>query len=168
MTLSLFRQMIETAKEDGSLYKGVIGEGAMIPGLYGDVSLTYADYVASGRAMRQVETYVQEHVLPFYANSHTESSFTGAHMTALRNAARAEIGQICGAGPQDAVIFAGSGATAGINRLIALFGVAEAQDPVVLIGPYEHHSNILPWRETKARIIEIPEAETGGPCMAML
>jgi selenocysteine lyase/cysteine desulfurase len=168
MTLSLFRQMIETAKEDGSLYKGVIGEGTMIPGLYGDVSLTYADYVASGRAMRQVETYVQEHVLPFYANSHTESSFTGAHMTALRNAARAEIGQICGAGPQDAVIFAGSGATAGINRLIALFGVAEAQDPVVLIGPYEHHSNILPWRETKARIIEIPEAETGGPCMAML
>ena len=168
MTLSLFRQTVETAKQDGSLWQGVIGEGAMIPGLYGDVALTYADYVASGRALRQVETYVQDHVLPFYANSHTESSFTGAHMTRLRNEARAEIGRICGAGEDDAVIFAGSGATAGINRLIALFGVERANDPIVLIGPYEHHSNILPWRETKARIIEIPEAEAGGPCMAML
>ncbi|WP_412565174.1 aminotransferase class V-fold PLP-dependent enzyme [Thalassobius sp. MITS945101] len=168
MTLSLFRQTVETAKQDGSLWEGVIGEGAMIPGLYGDVALTYADYVASGRALRQVETYVQDHVLPFYANSHTESSFTGAHMTRLRNEARAEIGRVCGAGEDDAVIFAGSGATAGLNRLIALFGVERANDPVVLIGPYEHHSNILPWRETKARIIEIPEAEAGGPCMAML
>lgn len=168
MTLSLFRQTVETAKQDGSLWQGVIGEGAMIPGLYGDVALTYADYVASGRALRQVESYVQDHVLPFYANSHTESSFTGAHMTRLRNEARAEIGRVCGAGEGDAVIFAGSGATAGLNRLIALFGVERANDPVVLIGPYEHHSNILPWRETKARIIEIPEAETGGPCMAML
>ena len=168
MTLSLFRQTVETAKQDGSLWEGVIGEGAMIPGLYGDVALTYADYVASGRALRQVETYVQDHVLPFYANSHTESSFTGAHMTRLRNEARAEIGRVCGAGERDAVIFAGSGATAGLNRLIALFGVERANDPVVLIGPYEHHSNILPWRETKARIIEIPEAEAGGPCMAML
>jgi len=168
MTLSLFRQTVETAKQDGCLWEGVIGEGAMIPGLYGDVALTYADYVASGRALRQVETYVQDHVLPFYANSHTESSFTGAHMTRLRNEARAEIGRVCGAGEGDAVIFAGSGATAGLNRLIALFGVERANDPLVLIGPYEHHSNILPWRETKARIIEIPEAEAGGPCMAML
>lgn len=168
MTLSYFRQMITAAKADGSLFQGIIGEGVKIPGLYGDVALTYADYVASGRALRQIEDYVQEYVLPFYANSHTESSFTGAHMTALRNEARAEIGRLCGAGSDHAVVFAGSGATAGINRLISLFGVNEAQDPVVLIGPYEHHSNILPWRETKARIIEIPEAAEGGPCMAQL
>lgn len=168
MTLSTFRDMIETAKSDGSLYQGVIGEGVMIPGLYEDVPLTYADYVASGRALRQVEDYVQAHVLPFYANSHTESSFTGAHMTRLRTEARGEIGRLCGAGERDAVIFAGSGATAGINRLIALFGVQKAANPVVLIGPYEHHSNILPWRESKADVIEIPEAATGGPCLQAL
>lgn len=168
MSLSHFRQMIVAAKEDGSLFQSVIGEGVKIPGLYGDVALTYADYVASGRALRQVEGYVQEHVLPFYANSHTESSFTGAHMTALRGQARAEIARLCGAGADHAVVFAGSGATAGINRLVSLFGVEEAQDPVVLIGPYEHHSNILPWRETKARVVEIPEAPEGGPCLQRL
>lgn len=168
MSLSHFRQLITAAKTDGSLFDSVIGEGVKIPGLYGPVELTYADYVASGRALRQVEEFVQTQVLPFYANSHTESSFTGAHMTALRNAARSEIGRLCGTGPDHAVVFAGSGATAGINRLVSLFGVEKAQDPVILIGPYEHHSNILPWRETKARLIEVDEAPEGGPCMTQL
>lgn len=168
MSLSHFRQLITAAKTDGSLFDSVIGEGVKIPGLYGPVELTYADYVASGRALRQVEEFVQTQVLPFYANSHTESSFTGAHMTALRNAARSEIGRLCRTGADHAVVFAGSGATAGINRLVSLFGVEKAQDPVILIGPYEHHSNILPWRETKARLIEVDEAPEGGPCMTQL
>ena len=38
----------------------------------------------------------------------------------------------------------------------------QQQKTVVLIGPYEHHSNILPWRETGATVIEIPEAFKGG------
>ncbi|MEJ2018996.1 MAG: aminotransferase class V-fold PLP-dependent enzyme, partial [Maritimibacter sp.] len=70
------------------------------------------------------------------------------------------------------VIFTGSGATAGLNRLVGLLGVDAggqgAQTPLVLIGPYEHHSNILPWRESGAQIIEIPEAATGGPDMGTL
>lgn len=147
---------------------GVIGEGLMIEGLYGDVQLTYADYVASGRAMVQVERFVSEQVLPFYANSHTEASFCGAYITKLRRAARAEIARLTGAGDRDAVIFTGSGATAGLNRLIHLFGVKEAQNPVVLIGPYEHHSNLLPWRESGAKFIEIPEDPKGGPDLNIL
>jgi selenocysteine lyase/cysteine desulfurase len=39
----------------------------------------------------------------------------------------------------------------------------QQQKTVVLIGPNEHHSNILPWRETGATVIEIPEAFKGGP-----
>lgn len=38
----------------------------------------------------------------------------------------------------------------------------------MLIGPYEHHSNILPWRESGAEVVEIPEAEGGGPDLAAL
>src|SRR5690606_3870835 len=34
--------------------------------------------------------------------------------------------------------------------------------------PYEHHSNILPWRESGAEIVEISEAETGGPDLGEL
>ncbi len=149
------------------LAEGVIGEGLEIEGPFGPRKLVYADYVASGRAMRQVETFVQEHVLPHYANSHTEASFCGSYMTRMREAARALISRHCNAGPEYATIFAGSGATSGLNRLVHLFGIsaeiAEGRKPLVLIGPYEHHSNILPWRESGAEVVEIGEADNGGP-----
>ncbi len=162
MTLAAFKQSIKIAAQDGSLEQGLIGEGVMIPGLDGEVPLVYADYVASGRPLRQVEDFVAQAVLPFYANSHTEASYCGSYMTRLRREARAEIARLCGAMQQDSVIFTGSGATAGLNRLVSLFGVNEAAQPVVFIGPYEHHSNILPWRESKAKVVEIPEAAGGG------
>ncbi|SCZ52558.1 Selenocysteine lyase/Cysteine desulfurase [Epibacterium ulvae] len=162
MDFTDFKAICEQDARSGALAQGVIGEGTKIPGLFGDVPLIYADYVASGRALRQVESFVAEHVLPFYANSHTEASYCGGRMTQMRRAARSEIARICGAMPKDKVIFAGSGATAGINRLVSLLGVNTAQRPVVFIGPYEHHSNILPWRESKAKVVEIPEAKEGG------
>jgi len=168
MTLTSFRAAIKTATHDGILRNGLIGDAVMIPGLNGDVPLVYADYVASGRAMRQVEDFILSDVLPFYANSHTETSFCGAHMTRLRHEARCEIARLVGAAEDDAVIFAGSGATAGLNRLVNLLGVNKADQPVVLIGPYEHHSNILPWRESNALVIEIPEAADGGPDLDVL
>lgn len=168
MTLDLFRETITAAVRNGALRDGVIGADATIPGINGDVPLVYADYVASGRAMRQVEEFISLHVLPFYANSHTEASFCGSYTTRLREDARAEIARLVGAGEDDAVIFAGSGATAGLNRLVSLLGVPEADRPVVLTGPYEHHSNILPWRESGAEVVEIPEGPEGGPDLAAL
>ena len=162
MTLETFKQSLKAAAQDGSLAQGVIGDGVLIPGAEGDVPLVYADYVASGRAMRQVEDFVANEVLPFYANSHTEASYCGSYITRLRRAARAEIARVTQAGDDDAVIFAGSGATAGLNRLVSLLEVNKANAPVVFIGPYEHHSDILPWRESKAKVVEIPEATQGG------
>ncbi|WP_291731187.1 aminotransferase class V-fold PLP-dependent enzyme [Leisingera sp. F5] len=168
MTLAAFKQTIRQAAQSGALGRSVIGDGVMIPGLDGEVPLVYADYVASGRALRQVEDFVADQVLPFYANSHTEASYCGTQMTRLRREARAEIARMTGATGDDAVIFTGSGATAGLNRLVSLFGVNEAVRPVVFIGPYEHHSNILPWRESKAEVVEIPEAAEGGADLAVL
>ena len=150
-----------------NLREGFVGSAARIDGPYGTKRLLYADYVASGRAVRQVETFVLDEILPYYANSHTEASFCGGVMTRMRREARAIIADLCGANKQHAVIFAGSGATAGLNRLVKLFGVSEAiangKRVRIIIGPYEHHSNILPWRESGAEIVEIPEARTGGP-----
>ena len=168
MPLTHFRDTLTTAASEGTLAAGLIGEGMMIPGLEGPVRMVYADFVASGRAMRQVEDFVAEHVLPFYANSHTEASYCGAYVTQLRREAREEIGRLVGASAEDVVIFAGSGATAGLNRLVNLFGVNQAERPVVLVGPYEHHSNLLPWRESRAAVIEIPEGEAGGPDLGAL
>ncbi len=163
MPLNEFRNSLKSFSIIDDLHSGLIGEGQLIAGSLGDVPLIYADYVASGRALRQVETFIMDHVLPFYANTHTEDSFCGHYTTRLREDARAEIARLTGAGAGCSVVFAGSGATAGLNRLVQLFGVNAARNPVVLVGPYEHHSNILPWRESNARVLEIPEASTGGP-----
>ncbi|MDB6181002.1 aminotransferase class V-fold PLP-dependent enzyme [Paracoccus fistulariae] len=148
------------------LHEGLIGRDAVIDGPFGPKPMIYADYVASGRALRQVERFVMEEVLPWYANSHTEASHCGGMMTRMRRAARAEILRCTGGGADHAVIFAGSGATAGINRVVHLLDVGPGT--TVLIGPYEHHSNILPWRESGAQVIELPEAEEGGVDMAAL
>lgn len=159
-------QLIERLRE------GTIGEGMEFPTPYGMRKLVYADYVASGRALRQVETFLLDHVLPIYANSHSEASYCGAAITRLREAGRAEIARLCGAKGHYATIFTGSGATAGLNRAVTLLAVPEAlaagRAVQIFIGPYEHHSNILPWRESGAEVIEIAESPEGGPCLTAL
>ena len=100
--------------------------------------------------------------MPFYGNTHTEASGTGRQTTRYREDARQIIREAVGADEDDAVIFCGSGATGAINKLIDILGIRLPGDvdrayelaerlprsarPVVFIGPYEHHSNELPWR----------------------
>ena len=165
--LTEFRNNLRSDNPVKTIREGLIGEGLTYAGRFGEVPLVYADYVASGRALKQVEDFMLEKVLPFYANPHTEASYCGAYVNKLREEARAEIARLTKA-EGCAVVFTGSGATAGLSRLPALLGVDEAENPVVLIGPYEHHSNLLPWRESKALVVEIPEGEGGGPDLAVL
>jgi selenocysteine lyase/cysteine desulfurase len=154
------------------LRQGLIGEDIVIPGPFGPRPMVYADYTASGRALRQVEDVVQAGVLPFYSNTHTEGSYCGARTSRLREEMRRRIAAFVEAGPDHVVIFCGSGATAGINRLVSLLGLRESvgqgERPLVVVGPYEHHSNILPWRESGAEVVEIGEADCGGPDLGAL
>lgn len=166
----MFEQFKASLQSDdlvAELRAGLIGDGIDIPGPYGAKKLVYADYVASARALKPIEDFVTNSILPYYANSHTRSSYCGAYMTQMREQARAEIAQSLDADDQYSVVFTGAGATAAVNRLVKLLGVEDAVraglNPVVFIGPYEHHSNILPWRETGAEIVIIPEAAVGGP-----
>src|SRR5829696_1777363 len=147
---------------------GLIGEGMVLPGPYGPRRLTYADYTASGRALDIVEDAVRDHVLPGYANTHSESSATGRRTTRLREQARAQIHRAVGGTADDLVVFCGSGSTAAVDKLTRLLGVArgepvpERDRPVVLVGPYEHHSNELPWRESVADVVAVGEDLDGG------
>ena len=167
-----FRATLGSGDIAHAVHEGIIGRDVVIDGPFGSKPMLYADYVASGRALRQMETFVMEEILPWYSNSHTEASHCGGVMTRLRREARSIVRSLCGGGEEHAVIFTGSGATPGINRLVHLFGldaaVRNGEYPAVLIGPYEHHSNILPWRESGAEVIEIPEAAEGGPDRAVL
>jgi selenocysteine lyase/cysteine desulfurase len=151
--------------------RGLIGAGEVLDGPYGPRRLTYADYTASGQALDFVEEFIRRQVLTRYANTHTEASATGLQTGALRAEARRIIHRGVGAGPDDVVLFCGSGATAAINKLVAILGLrlpenlADRYDltraippqdrPVVLVGPYEHHSNELPWRETIADVVTV-------------
>lgn len=174
-TVSAFHAFSQSLRQQGpsGLSNSVIGDGTLIKTHFGTIPLLYADYVASGRALAPIESFIMEHVLPFYANSHTEASYCGSSMTRLRNESRRTIAELCHA-PQDqfSTIFSGAGATSGLNRLVHLTDIplrcAQGEQPIVLIGPYEHHSNILPWRESGAEIIEIPEATHGGPDLTIL
>ncbi|MEQ3697357.1 MAG: aminotransferase class V-fold PLP-dependent enzyme [Pseudomonadales bacterium] len=144
---------------------GVIGEKVAISTPFGTRPLIYADYTASGRSLDFVERFIQQRVLPFYANTHSESSLTGRQTTALREEARAAIKQSLNATEEHRLIFCGSGATAAIHKFIGMLGLHEIRDerPVVFIGPYEHHSNDLPWREAPVDLVRIPLCTQGLP-----
>jgi selenocysteine lyase/cysteine desulfurase len=139
----------------------VIGEQAVLDGPFGPRRLVYADYTASGRALSFIEDYVRERVLPLYANTHTEASATGLHTTALREDARRIIHRAVGGGEEDVVVFCGSGSTAAIDTVIRVLELERRRRPVVFIGPYEHHSNELPWRESIADVVTIGEGDDG-------
>ena len=148
-----------------------------MPGPFGPRRITYADYTASGRGLSFIEEIINSRVLPAYANTHTESSGTGLQTTRLREEARQVIHDALGADDDYVVIFAGSGCTGAIDRLIGILNlripadlderhklsesIPAAERPVIFIGPYEHHSNELPWRECVADVVTIEETPEG-------
>jgi selenocysteine lyase/cysteine desulfurase len=151
----------------------VIGDDQVMVGPFGPRRVTYADYTASGRALGFIEDVIRNDVLPRYANTHTESSGTGRQTSRLREDARRIIRDAVGGNDDTCVIFCGSGSTGAVDKLVGVLGlrlpsalddrydlssqVAPESRPVVFLGPYEHHSNELPWRESIAEVVMIPE-----------
>ncbi len=157
--------------------ESVIGDDQVMPGPFGPRRVTYADYTASGRSLTFLEDFISDEVLPRYANTHTESSGTGLQTTRLREDARGVIHRAVGGTDDTVVIFCGSGSTAAIDKLVGILGLRIPADldlkygltasippderPVVFIGPFEHHSNELPWRESIADVVTIHEDADG-------
>ena len=155
----------------------VIGDGIAVDGPFGARRVTYADYTASGRSLSFIEDFIRNEVMPMYANTHTEASGTGLQTTAFREDARQIILDACHGDERDCVIFSGSGATGVVDKLIQVLNlrlpadldhqhglsqhIPDALRPIVFVGPYEHHSNEISWRETIAQVVVIGEDSNG-------
>ena len=179
-----------------SLRSQVIGADAAVETPFGDRLMVYADYTASGRCLVLAETYLQN-LQRIYANTHTEDDISGRSMTQLLVQAEESIKKSVNAGPDGLIIAVGSGATGAIDKLQQIIGVAlppatrqsltrmmedslgdeahakfndylEQHQPVVFVGPYEHHSNEISWRENLATVIEVPMDSEGGIDMQYL
>jgi selenocysteine lyase/cysteine desulfurase len=147
-----------------------VGRGVSVQTPFGDRRIFYADSTATGRFVHFVEAWLSQ-VRPFYGNTHTTVSSTGRVMGRLREQARSVVRRAVHAAPDDVVVFVGSGATAAVNKLVGLLGlrideplerefslsshIPQTERPVVFVGPYEHHSNELPWIESAATVVEV-------------
>ena len=174
----------------------LIGADAVISTPFGERLLVYGDYTASGRCLSLVERYLQS-LQRIYANTHTEDDISGRSMTKLLEEAEQHIKRSVNAGPAGRIIACGTGATGAIDKFQQIIGVAlppatrqkleqllvdclghEQRDsfrrftnehqPVVFVGPYEHHSNEISWRQNLATVVPVDIDAQGGIDLAHL
>ncbi|XP_069696202.1 uncharacterized protein [Periplaneta americana] len=149
----------DTAKLIKYIDDNVIGKNTTFSGPYGRRKVVYCDYTASGRSLQFIEDYILREVLPSYGNTHTTTSITSLQSTLFRHEARDIFRNAVHASEHDAVIFAGHGCTGAVHKLIHALDLSEP--PIVFVGPCEHHSNLLPWREKGAKIVRVAERRDG-------
>lgn len=99
----------------------------------------------------------------------------GHRTTKMVHEAGKYIKKCLGGGDDDALLFCGQGTTTAIKRLQEVMGIAvpsilrervintlgTQERWVVFVGPYEHHSNLLSWRQTLAEVVEISLNDDG-------
>ena len=179
-----------TPLEFDFLRRELIGADAPIQTPFGERLMMYADYTASGRCLCFVENYLRQ-LQRIYANSHTEDDISGRSMTQLLREAEDSIKRSVNAGESGRIINVGSGATGAIDKLQQIIGVAlppatrqrlgillgsalgsdkldifkrylRENQPIVFVGPYEHHSNEISWRENLATVVAVRLDSEGG------
>ena len=172
------------------LRQQIVGVDSTFETPFGERLMTYCDYTASGRCLKFVESYLQS-LQRIYANTHTEDDISGRSMSQLLHEAEESIKKSVNAGSNGRIIACGTGATGAIDKLQQLIGVTlppatrknicemlagpeatvsrenieeifNKRQPVVFIGPYEHHSNEIYWRESLATTIEVQMDPSGN------
>lgn len=160
--------------------ENTIGRGQMFCFPSGEKEIIYADWTASARGYRPIEDCLQNEVIPFFANTHTQTTITGTLMTKAYEEAKVIIKEHVHANENDVLIFCGSGMTSAVNKLQRLLGmrvserslsytrnrkspeIDETLRPVVFVTSMEHHSNHVSWLETIATVEIIAQTDDGN------
>ena len=153
----------------------ILGNDLLFQTPYGLRNMFYADYTASGRGLRFIEEKLLR-IQKSYANTHTEDDYSGKYLTGLYHQAEMRIKSMVHAGKHGKIFPVGSGSTGALKKLQEIIGVyippltrerlglsqSKALAPVVFIGPYEHHTNELMWRESLAEVVLVRLSGRGG------
>jgi selenocysteine lyase/cysteine desulfurase len=144
---------------------------------FGEQKLIYTDWTASGRLYRPIEEKLMNEFGPFVANTHTETSTSGAAMTLAYHEARNIIKRHVNANANDVLITEGSGMTGVVNKFQRILGLKVSENlkdhttipddirPIVFVSHMEHHSNQTSWIETIADVEVVPCNEEGLVCL---
>ena len=152
--------------------KNIVGIDQTFITPFGKKKIIYADWIASGRLYKGIEEKLNKEIFPFVANTHTETSTTGATMSLAYNESSKIIKDHVGANSDDVLISAGAGMTSLINKFQRILGLKIHEKyisnikilnrPIVFISHMEHHSNQTSWIETIAQVEIIPYFEDGN------
>ena len=134
---------------------------------YGDKSMLYADWIASGRLYHPIEKIILNSIGPFIGNTHTLTSENGRLMTEAYDLAHQKIKSHVNAGINDVILTTGFGMTGAIVKFQRILGmkscgeiayhacIKDSERPVVFVTHMEHHSNQTTWYETSADVVVI-------------
>jgi selenocysteine lyase/cysteine desulfurase len=152
--------------------ENIIGREQFFTSPFGEKKIIYADWTASGRIYGPIEDKLRDEVFPFVANTHTETSTTGATMSLAFHEAMHIIKNHVGANENDILISAGAGMTMLVSKFQRILGLKiheKYQDnikienrPIVFVTHMEHHSNQTSWIETIAEVVLIPHTKDGN------
>jgi len=134
----------------------------------------YFDYTASGLAFRQIENRIRD-VLETYANTHSKESANANITNQYYNEAIESLHKSLELNDEFSIIPSGCGATAAIKKFQEIMGlyippatkkryqidIPKEQMPLVVVGPYEHHSNEVSYREAFCELKRISLKEDG-------
>ena len=134
----------------------------------------YFDFTASGLAFRQIENRVHE-VLETYANTHSKESSNAKVTTHYYEQARENLAKNFELTDDFTILPSGCGSTAAIKHFQELLGLYippatkkrfgykkdKKKAPLIIVGPYEHHSNELSFRESLANVKRVKLTDDG-------
>ncbi|WP_295055381.1 aminotransferase class V-fold PLP-dependent enzyme [Sulfuricurvum sp.] len=154
----LFRPLLEKRDKFEQIVRNTIGVHKK----------TYFDFTASGLAYEPIEARIHE-VLETYANTHSKEASMAARTDRYYRQAREHLKMLLGLDSSFALMPCGCGATGAVKRLQEILGLyippatraryhslpPSYELPLVIVGPYEHHSNEISYREALCETVRV-------------